>query len=91
MRQVDWTFLYLMLVLKLPIAALLWIVWWAVHAEPESTEEDVKDKDDGGSKRPLHPHEPFPRHPRRGPHGDPLPLPPARTRGVVAKGRRTAA
>lgn len=82
--------MYLMVVLKLPIAALLWIVWWAVHAEPEPT-EDVQDKDDGGSRRPPHPHKPLPRHPRRGPHGDPAPPPPARTRGVTAKARRTAA
>ena len=53
----NWTFLYLMLFLKLPIAGLLWIVWWAIHAEPES-ETDEQGSDDGGSKRPVHPRGP---------------------------------
>ena len=30
-----------------------------------------------------------PAHPRRGPHGDPLPLPPPRARTVVARARRS--
>jgi len=86
---VDWTFVYLMVVLKLPIIALLWIVWWAVRSEPESGEEGQGG--DGGQrvKARRHPHKPFPRRPRRGPHGDPpLPAPP-RTRAVVARARPT--
>jgi hypothetical protein len=85
---VDWTFVYLMLVLKLPIIGLLWIVWWAVHQKPEDA-DDSSGGDDGGSKlREHHPRRPFPHRPRRGPHGDPpLPSPP-RTRTVVARARR---
>jgi hypothetical protein len=84
---VDWTFVYLMLGLKLPIAALLWIVWWAVHQTPE--EDGIPTgPDDGGSKRPVHPRRPFPRRPRRGPHGDPPLASPPRTRTVLARGRR---
>src|ERR687889_2925923 len=74
----TWGFIWLMLVLKIPIAALLWLVWWAVHqdAEPEAGGSD----EDGGSKvdrderhAPKPPR--FPRH--RGPHGGPtLPAPP---------------
>jgi hypothetical protein len=83
----DWAFIYLMLVLKIPIAALLYIVWWAIRSQPETPEPSVDDN--GGSKtRPRHPRRPFPRRPRRGPHGDPLPLPPPRTRAVVARARR---
>jgi len=82
------TFIFIMVVLKLPIALLLYIVWWAVKAEPEN--EAPRVDGDGGSKRPARPH-PRPRRPRpprRGPHGDP-PLPaPARTRTVVARARR---
>jgi hypothetical protein len=84
---VSWTFVYLMLALKIPIVALLWIVWWAIKSEPEPADQRPED---GGSKRPPlrpHPRKPFPRHPRRGPHGDPLPGPPARTRSVVARSR----
>ena len=45
--------------------------------------EPVRD-DDGGIKRQRpHPRKPFPRRPRRGPHGDPAPQPPARVRTVA--------
>lgn len=39
------TFIFLMVVLKLPIFALFYIVWWAVHAEPEPVTGD-----DGGTR-----------------------------------------
>jgi hypothetical protein len=84
---VTWGFLWIMLALKIPLIALLWIVWWAVHAEPET--EQPSSGDDGGTKRPRHPRRPFPRRPRRDPHGDPpLPAPP-RTRSVVARAKRS--
>jgi hypothetical protein len=84
---VTWGFLWIMLALKIPLIALLWIVWWAVRAVPET--EQPPGGDDGGTKRPRHPRRPFPRRPRRGPHGDP-PLPaPARTRSVVARAKRS--
>lgn len=82
----TWTFLYLMVALKLPIAALLYIVWWAINSEPEQQPADGN----GGSERlpHAHPRRPRPSRPRRGPHGDPAPLPPARTRATVAHARR---
>src|SRR5437588_4477643 len=90
-RDMSWAFIYLMVFLKLPILALLWLVWWAIHQEPEDAHSK---KDDGGSKlRPQHPHRPrprWPRPPRRGPHGDPSPPSPPRTRPVVARARRVA-
>ena len=88
------TFIFLMFVLKLPIFALFYIVWWAVRATPEP--EPVTDGGGGTAKprapspRPRHPHPrpALPRTPRRGPHGAPaLPAPP-RTRTVVARARR---
>jgi hypothetical protein len=85
----GWTFVYLMLILKIPIVALLGIVWWAIRAAPETEPEPDRADDTGGSKtRRRHPRAPLPRHPRRGPHGDPLPLPPPRTRALVARGKR---
>ena len=83
----GWTFLYLMVFLKLPIVALLWIVWWAIHAEPEPAEG----RGDGG----IH-DRPHPRHPRtpprprprgRDPHGVPLPPAPPRVRTTAARSR----
>jgi hypothetical protein len=81
---VDWTFVYLMVGLKLPIAALLWLVWWAVRAVPEP---EVSDEGDGGSRRPRHPRPPRTPKPRRGSHADPPPVAPARTRSVAAIAR----
>lgn len=74
-----------MLALKIPLIGLLCVVWWAIKQKPE----DSSSRDDeGGQKRHRpHPPKPLPRHPRRGPHGDPAPLPPARVRSVRAKAR----
>ena len=86
----TWTFLWLMLALKIPIAGLLWLVWWAIH---KTDEEPVGARDeDGGSKvdlgRQHHPRPPRTPRPRRGPHtGAPPPAPP-RIRSVVARARK---
>jgi hypothetical protein len=86
-QHVTWGFLWLMFALKIPIIALLWIVWWAVRSEPDI--EKQGDGGDGGIKRkPPHPRRPFPRRPRRGPHGAPAPPAPPRTRSVVARAKR---
>ena len=72
-----WGFLWIMLALKIPLAMLLYIVWWAIHAEPEP---DAESGDDDGGIRPPHDRlgDGGPR--RRGPHGDPALPPPPRTR-----------
>jgi hypothetical protein len=81
--QGFWAFFWLAVVLKIPIFALLYIVYWAINqsdVEPEPVDEG------GGSDR--HGHGPRvrpPNPPRRGPHADPVPLPPKRVR---AKGRK---
>ena len=85
-------FIFLMLVLKIPIFMLFYIVWWAIHAKPEP--EPVTDED-GGTKRPVNPrprhprpHPALPRNPRRGPsHGASRVAPPPRTRTLVARAR----
>jgi hypothetical protein len=80
------TFIYMMLVLKIPICALLYIVWWAIKSTPEIEGSD----EDGGAKRWPHGPRPIrPPKPRRGPHAEPPPPSPARTRSVVAQGRDT--
>lgn len=79
--------IWLFVVLKVPVVALCWLVWWAIHQEPELLEPP----DDGGTKRTRpHPPEPLPRAPRRGPHADPAPPSPPRVRPVPpvsARGR----
>ena len=81
----GWGFVWLMLVLKIPIAMLLYIVWWAVKQTDE--EPASGSSGDGGTKVPVHPHGRFPRRPRRGPHGDPSPSSPPRVRTVNARAR----
>jgi hypothetical protein len=83
---VTWGFIWIMLALKIPLVALLWIVWWAVHQQPEDSQQP--EGGDGGIKHPPHPRKPFPRRPRRGPHGDPAAPAPPRTRSVVARAKR---
>jgi hypothetical protein len=78
---VTWAFIWLMFVLKIPIIALGWIVWKAIHSEPVQPEDVALDSDGGGGAKHPRPHRPRP--PRRGPHGEPLPLPPARVRAVA--------
>jgi hypothetical protein len=81
---VTWGLVWLMLALKLPLAGLIYIVWWAIKQEPDESASD----DDGGIRRHrLHPRQPFPRRPRRGPHGDPPSQPPARVRTTRARAR----
>ena len=81
--------LMLAAVIKLPIAGLmLWLPFRYDEAMNTPPEQDSSSDDDGGSRAlpagPLdprpHQHTPFPRRPRRGPHGSPPPHPPARNR-----------
>lgn len=87
----DWTFVYLMFFLKIPIIGLLWIVWWAIHnVDEEAATDDPEGDDDGGGGlgRAEHPRGPKPRPARRGPHPGPPALPPARSRTPVPAKRR---
>jgi hypothetical protein len=84
----TWTFIWLMFLLKIPIAGLLWLVWWAIH---KADEEPIVRDDDGGTKvdlgRQLHRRPPRPPRPRRGPHCGAPPPAPQRIRSVVARAR----
>jgi hypothetical protein len=79
-----WAIFWLAVVLKIPIVALLWIVWWAIKDPPQP---EPREGEGGGSDRvPGHPRVHPPHPPRRGPHGNPVPSAPRRVR--VAHGRR---
>jgi hypothetical protein len=83
-----WTFIWLMVFLKIPIVALFLLVRWAVRQTPEPA--GGQDGGIGPPQAPLHPNHPrarLPRTPRRGPHGDAPLRPPSRVRTVVARGR----
>jgi hypothetical protein len=85
-----WTFVWLMVFLKIPIVGLFLIVRWAVRQTPESAPGT-----DGGigprtsPRHPHHPRAPRPRRPRRGPHGDPPLASPPRVRSLVSRERLT--
>jgi hypothetical protein len=83
-----WAVFWLAVILKIPIVALLAIVWWAVRRPPvpEGEHEDGA----GGSRYGPHPRTRPPQPPRRGPHGDPPPASPDRLR-VTPPGRRVPA
>jgi hypothetical protein len=70
-----WPIFFLAVILKIPVGFLLYTVWWAVRAEPETEEEPADGSDDHGFRRWRR--EPQrPRGPRRGPHApDGVPLP----------------
>jgi hypothetical protein len=75
----GWGILWLAVALKVPIIALLYLVWWAIKDPPVP---EVVEEDGGSSDRDPRPHprDPRPRPPRRGPHGPPEPAAPARVR-----------
>jgi hypothetical protein len=82
-------FLWMMVALKVPICALLYLVWWATRP-PEPAETGSED----WKKPRVGPDHPRPRKPgpaRRGPHGEPLPRPPARVRLVRGRTLREPA
>jgi hypothetical protein len=80
-----WAVFWLAVMLKIPIAALLYIVWWAVH-DPPTPEADSEDGG-GNQRRDPHPRIRPPQPPRRGPHAAPGPSAPDRVR-VAGRGRR---
>jgi hypothetical protein len=59
----GWTIFYMVVILKIPMIAALWLVWWAIKQEPEPEEST----DEGRGPRRKIP--PLPRSPRRGPAG----------------------
>jgi hypothetical protein len=97
-----WPIFFLAVILKIPIACLLYLVWWAIRQTPET--EDAPPA--GEDRDPLHgrrrPRRPI--GPRRGPHApdaQPLPAcppagrfrvltPPAPARAATAHARGSA-
>jgi hypothetical protein len=80
---VGWAFFYMFVILKIPIIALLYLVWWAVREEPTPAEEEPRERLHRGPDHPRRPRKPRP--PRRGPHAERPPASPSRVR---ARGKR---
>ncbi len=70
-------FIFMGLILKLPVTAACFLIWYAVRAEPDPVEGDEA-TDDGHDNRRFRrdPRPKRPQGPRRGPHApDALPIP----------------
>jgi hypothetical protein len=82
---VVWEFIFMIVILKIPIVYLCWVVWWAVRAEPEPLEPAVlpaKLPDDlPGRGWRFHPDRPR----RRGPRGGPSRSYPRTARAALAR------
>ena len=79
--------IWMFVVLKIPILAALWLIWYAVQ-EPEPAADESDER--GGSDREGGPVPRKPRPPRRGPHGAPPPAPPSRVRSDPGRKLRRA-
>jgi hypothetical protein len=69
-----WEFVFMMVILKIPIVYLCLVVYWAVRAEPEPPEPALlrAEPADPVAPEPRAPWRREPsRRPRRGPHGSP--------------------
>ncbi len=74
----GWAIFYMVVILKIPLALMLWLIWWSVHEPPEAEgQQEEEDGDDGGSRH-LRPRRPRP--PRRGSGCAPQPSAPRRVR-----------
>jgi hypothetical protein len=70
-----WPIFFLMVVLKIPVAALLYLVWWAFRASTLPASEAPPEPEDGRFRR-FRREPKRPRGPRRGPHApDAVPVP----------------
>jgi hypothetical protein len=78
-----WEFVFLMLIMKLPIAYICWVVYWAVKSEPRPPEyAELPARLEPEPRPPWS--RPERRRPRRhGPHGSP-------TRGYARTARQRA-
>jgi hypothetical protein len=90
---VVWELVFMLVILKIPVAYLCGVVWWAVKSEPRPLEGAAVTASIG--PEPLHPNAWRARHlgprgPRNGPHGAPVrsPLRPRRAAVATARGRR---
>ena len=63
-----WELIFLMLIMKIPIAYLCWVVYWAIKAEPRP-DEPVTVRSDSDDTPPEWRRRTDPRRP--GPHGRP--------------------
>jgi hypothetical protein len=84
-----WEIVFLMVILKIPIAYLCFVIYYAIKAEPKpeagaSVTARIGPEDGGGSRRRRNP---FQRSPLR-PHGGPSRTAPRHARTAYARGEK---
>jgi hypothetical protein len=83
-----WAFIFLFLILKIPVCAALYLVWWSSRSSTAPADGEPA-RVIGGGDGPVHPRPHRPRPPRRGPHRGPVPASPRRTRAIARRITRT--
>ena len=69
-------FIFMGLILKIPVAAACWLIWHAVRSEPDPVEGTEESGGHEHNRFRRQPKPKRPRGPRRGPHApDSLPMP----------------
>lgn len=77
-----WEFVFMMLILKIPIVYLCLVVYWAVRAEPKPPEPaQISASDEPDPRAPWSPK----RHPRTGPRRGPERTPARARRAAVPR------
>ena len=81
-----WPVLFMLVALKIPAIAMIWLLYWAARNEQDDGVLDEGEDNGGRRRRPL----PFsPRGPRRNPHGGgavkPIPRPGRQPEPVLAQ------
>jgi hypothetical protein len=79
----GWAFFYMFVILKIPICAALYLVWWAVKQDTSEVDPPSNDRHWRHTPRPPRPRRPI--GPRRGPHAC---RPPASPQRIRARGKR---
>jgi len=82
-------FVFMMLVLKIPVIYVCWLVWWAVRQVPEPPRDAVSVRvcptgPDGSDERPR------PRRPGSGPRRTPVRVPRPMAAGASAAARKVS-
>jgi hypothetical protein len=78
---------YMLVILKIPVIAAFVLIWYAIQ-EPEPADEEPRERLHRGGDDDR-PRRHGPRTPRRGPHAEPPPKSPQRTRAVGKRVERT--
>jgi hypothetical protein len=79
----GWTLFYMIVILKIPLVAALWIIWYAIKQEPAADEEGASGRKGPRQTPPRRP--PRPRRPAGGVGCRPSPCPQLATHRLAGR------